>query len=314
MEIGGYIEFPYFTGNVLHENAVALNSARNCLAYLIEAKNIVKIVIPKFLCASVGEICEKYELQIRYYSIGGDFLPKNLNIEDDEWLYLVNYYGQIDNKKIDGIKKNHNRLIVDNVQAYFQLPAKNTDTIYTCRKYFGVSDGAFLYTDTHITRLLEQDYSANRMMHLLGRYEKSANEYYTTYIENENIIENLPLKKMSKLTENLLRSIEYEKVKVIRDRNYIFLDKAFASINKLSLKTPEGAFMYPLYVDNGMIIRKKLQREKIYIPTLWPDVFDLCDEMELEYDMAKNILPLPCDQRYDLRTMDFLIEEIKKYL
>ena len=71
------------------------------------------------------------------------------------------------------------------------------------------------------------------------------------------------------------------------------------SMNKLTLMIPDGAFMYPLYVSNGDRIRKELQREKIYIPTLWPSVFKICGETELEYDLAKNVLPLPVDQRYN---------------
>lgn len=314
MEIGGYIEFPQFFGNMMHENAIAINSARNCLAYLIEAKTISKIALPKLLCASVGQICKRYNVQIRYYSIGTDFLPCNLNMENEEWLYLVNYYGQIENKKIEQVKAAHRKLIVDNVQAYFQMPVKNIDTIYTCRKYFGVPDGAFLYTDSYIEKPLEQDYSSKRMVHLLGRFEQSASKHYSEYTENEGVIENLPLKRMSKLTANLLHGLDYEVVKASRERNYVYLDKVFASINKLTPKMPEGAFMYPLYISNGMAIRKKLQNKKIYIPTFWPDVFDLCQETELEYDMAKNILPLPCDQRYDLDTMSYLAEEVGRCL
>lgn len=70
--------------------------------------------------------------------------------------------------------------------------------------------------------------------------------------------------------------------------------------------------MYPLYIDGGGEMRKKLQKEKIYIPVLWPDVFDICSEEELECDMARNIIPLPCDQRYSLDDMNYLIGEIMK--
>lgn len=313
-EIGGFLGLENNRGCTFHEKAIALNSARNCLAYLIEANKIEKIALPRFLCASVSQVCVRYGVQIRYYSVEIDFLPKNLSIEDDEWLYLVNYYGQIGNKGIEQIKISHSKLIVDNVQAYFQMPVDNTDTIYTCRKYFGVPDGAFLYTKSYIERSLEQDYSARRMAHLLGRFEQSASDHYLEYTENESNFEELPLKRMSKLTENLLQGIDYDEVKVARERNYIFLDKAFASINSLLLKIPEGPFMYPLYVSNGMEIRKQLLNKNIYIPTLWPDVFELCKETELEYDMAKNILPLPCDQRYNLGDMTYLVEEVSKCL
>ena len=314
MEIGGFIEFPTYTGKLYHENAIALNSARNSLAYLIETKKIKKIALPRFLCASVGQICKKYNVEIKYYSIGTDFMPKVLKIAKDEWLYLVNYYGQIDNEKIEEIKKDRTLLIVDNVQAYFQMPVKGVDTIYTCRKYFGVSDGAFLYTDSLITYELEKDKSSNRMLHLLGRLEGTASKYYPMYTENEELIEHLPLRKMSKVTENILRSIDYCTVKRIREQNFSYLNDEFSYLNKLFLNIPEAPFMYPLYLSNGSEIRKALQQREIYIPTLWPDVFELCQESDLEYDMAKNILPLPCDQRYDLDDMRYLIKEVKKCL
>ena len=68
--------------------------------------------------------------------------------------------------------------------------------------------------------------------------------------------------------------------------------------------------MYPLYLENGAEIRKKLQQEKIYIPTLWPDVFDICKESDLEYDYAKSILPIPLDQRYGKEEMAYIAGRI----
>ena len=70
--------------------------------------------------------------------------------------------------------------------------------------------------------------------------------------------------------------------------------------------------MYPLYNENGAKIRKKLQAEKLFIPTLWPAVFERCDEGTLEYDMAKNILPIPVDQRYGIQDMEYIVNEIKQ--
>ncbi len=312
MEIGGYIEFPHYTGTVYHNKAIALNCARNCLEYVIEAKHIKKISIPKFLCGSVGHKCREKNVEVSYYSIGMDLLPKNLKLNSDEWLYLVNYYGQVDNEKIKVIKKNNNNLIVDNVEAFFQLPLDGVDTIYTCRKYFGVPDGGYLYTDTFIERTLEEDKSAEKMRHLLGRFENTANEFYSTYKENECLFKNLSLKRMSKITANIMRSYDYNEVKNVREKNYIYLHEKLSKYNKLLLKTPIGAFMYPLYVSNASDVRKKLQRKNIYIPVLWPDVLKICNESELEYDMANNILPLPCDQRYSLETMEYIASEVEK--
>ena len=74
-EIGGYLELDTYSLPMLHDGAIALNSGRNCLAYLIKKKNIKKIWLPKFLCASVWDVCKKLKVEIDYYSIDMHFLP-----------------------------------------------------------------------------------------------------------------------------------------------------------------------------------------------------------------------------------------------
>lgn len=309
-EIGGYFELDKYSMPMLHEGAIALNCGRNTLAYLIEAKGIEKIKVPKFLCDTVREVCEKEKISISFYSITRDFLPEELTLEADEWLYLVNFYGQLDNDIIRGYVEKYERVIVDHAQAYFQMPLENVDTLYTCRKFFGVADGGILYTDTKLDREIPQDESFDRMKFVLGRFERSASEFYAEAASNNDFFADEPIKLMSKLTENLLHGIDYEAVKQKRTRNFEILHEAFRKINPLKLTVPQGAFMYPLYLEKGGEIRRKLQAKKIFIPTLWPDVFEHCDESELEYDYAKNILPIPVDQRYDEEDMKYIIKAV----
>ena len=309
-EMGGYIELDTYRGEMLHEGTVALNCGRNALAYIIRSRKIKNVLLPYFLCSSVSNVCKKENVQIRYYSIAKDFLPSDIHLQSDEWLYVVNYYGQVSNHQIKELQQKCHNIIVDNAQAYFQMPVEGVDTLYTCRKYFGVSDGAFLYTDALIDEKLQRDESFERMHYLLGRYERTASEFYSEYSANNHFFADEPIKKMSKLTANLLRGIDYDYIKQCRTENFSYLHKNLKTTNKLNLTVPEGAFMYPLYIENGAQIRKKLQEQKIYIPTLWPDVFDICCEDQQEYDMAMNILPLPIDQRYDLEDMKYMIDEV----
>lgn len=307
-EIGGYIEFEKNHMPMLHEGAVALNCGRNALWYLCRAKHIRKLAIPKFLCSSVSNVCQKAAVEYRHYSIGLDFLPKNLELKRDEWLYLVNYYGQVSNEAIETLKKKYGKLIVDNAQAYFQMPVYGVDTLYTCRKYFGVPDGAFLYTDVLLAEELPFDESYERMRFLLGRFERTASEFYSEYVANNHLFAEEPIKRMSKLTDNLLRGVDYEFVRNRRTDNFNALHEALKARNRLKLVIPEGTFMYPFYIEKGAELRKRLQKEKIYIPTLWPAVYDVCSEDELEYDMARNILPLPVDQRYGVDEIEYLVK------
>ena len=309
-EIGGYIELDTYRGKMLHEDAIKLNCGRCALDYVVKTHNIKTIFIPKFMCDSNDKIYEKNGINTVYYSIDKNFRPLLKERMKDEWLYLVNYYGQLSNDYIKTLGEN---IIVDNAQAYFQDNIDGVITLYTCRKFFGVPDGSLLYTDKFLSDL-EKDESFERMHFLLGRYERSASEFYSEYVANNDFFTDEPIKKMSRLTENLLHGIDYEFVKKRRTENFRYLHEQFKEINQLSLTVPDGAFMYPLYVDNGEIIRKKLQQERIYIPKLWPDVFEICDVGELEYDMAKNILPLPVDQRYVIENMKYIVEILMKLL
>ncbi len=304
-ELGGYIEFEKYTGQMLYEDGIKLNCGRNALSYLIKTKKIEKIWMPKFMCDSCDKVLLDNRVKVEYYSIGNDFRPI-IEEREKDWLYIVNFYAQISN---DFLSSLGDKIIVDNAQAYFQSPIPEIDTIYTCRKFFGVPDGAILYTDKKLDNIL-QDESFERMRFLLGRFERTASEFYAEYVANNHFFANEPIKKMSKLTENLLHSIDYEKIKNIRTENFKYLHNRLELINKLEIVVPEGAFMYPLYIDNGEEIRRKLQAQKIFVPTLWPSVFNICEKNEVEYDMAMNILPLPVDQRYSIDDMEYMIKKI----
>lgn len=307
-EIGGYIELDTYHLPMLHEGAVALNCGRNALAYLLKARRIRRLWIPKFICDSVTGVCEREGVPYTLYSIGMDFKPTDdIQLAEDEWLYFVNYYSQFDNDQIATYIRQYERVIVDNAQSYFQPPIPHVDTIYTCRKFFGVADGAFLYTDAVLDEPLEWDESFERMRFLLGRFERTASEFYSEYAANNKLFAKEPVKRMSKLTRNLLHGIDYERVKTVREKNYQYLHKALGGINGLTLSETASTFMYPLLLENGTEIRKRLQAEKIYIPTLWPDVFGWCSVDEAEYQMAKNILPLPIDQRYGVGEMSEIV-------
>lgn len=310
-EIGGYIELDTYHLPMLHEGAVALNCGRNCLAYLFKSRGIKKIKVPYFICNSIFDVCEREGVEKQFYHIGADFKPAlDLNLEEDEWLYLVNFYGQLSNDEIQAYVDKYSRVIVDQANGYFEKPLPNVDTLYTCRKWFGVADGAFLYTNATLEDEFPQDESFERMHFLLGRYERTAGEFYSEYNANNKFFATEPIKRMSKLTANLLHGIDYERVEKRRRENFEYLHKRLGGINMLNVKP--AAFMYPLLIENGSVVRKKLQAEKIFIPTLWPTVFEVAKSEDVEYRMAENILPLPIDQRYGIEDMEYVIQEVLK--
>ncbi len=310
-EIGGYFGLDQLINNEYYKNLIALNTGRNALLYLIKAKGISKLYIPYYLCDSVSNMLKKYELDFEYYSINDGFEPVfDKRLDEGEALYVVNYYGQITDEKAISLKNKYKNIILDNTHAFFQKPLEGVDTIYSCRKFFGVPDGAYLSTDVFLNEELEVDVSKDRMMHILGRFEGIASDYYSNFRENDASFKLEPLKYMSRLTKNILGAIDYEKVKEIREENYAYLEGKLGEVNKLELINPEGAFAYPFYSENGFEVRKRLAKKRIYIPTLWPNVLEDTPEGSLEHDYVANILPLPCDQRYGVEDMKYMVKEL----
>lgn len=313
-EIGGYIEFERLTNKMLHEKGILLNSARDCFFYLCEAHLAKKIWIPYFLCDSIYKLCRKKGIKYDFYHIDKNWLPVNVKLQQDEYIYIVNYYGQLDEAAILALKMKYGNIIIDNTQAYFNAPIEGIDTLYSCRKYFGVPDGGVLFTDGHLDCDMEQEVSYNRMNFLLGRYEKTASEFYSEYVANNDYFDTQPMKRMSKLTKNLLHGIDYDFVKQRRTENFKYLHGRLGKINQLEMNIPNGAFAYPLMLENASAIRKQLIKQKIYIPVLWPNVLDECAAGSWEYKLASDVLPLPVDQRYDLDDMSYMVNVINGLL
>lgn len=309
-EIGGYIEIDKSYGDMLYDDLIKLNCGRSCLTYLIEARSITKIALPKYCCSSVRELCEKYDMDIYMYSIDKNMLPIIDWIDPERYLYIVNFFGQIGVEQIEKIEKKYKKIIVDNAQAYFMSPINDIDTIYTCRKFYGVADGAILSSKAILNREIPMDLSYDRMQFLLGRFEGHASDFYEEYADNNEYFDTQPIKTMSKLTENILHGIDYEYIKKCRSRNYTYLQKNLNSFNQLKVKTIEGAFAYPLLIDDAQSIRKSLVSKNIYIPLLWPNVLDENEENTLEYHFSHDILPIPVDQRYDETDMEYIVKEI----
>ena len=311
-EIGGYLELERFSGPMLHEGDIALNCGRACLEYLVELRDIRTIWLPDFLCSSVPDLCRRVGVEAKTYHVGKDFGPiYDFEIGGHEWLYLVDHYGQLAQSDVtEALDASDGRLIVDESQGYFRAPWKSADTLYTCRKWFGVADGAFLHTREGATlgRNLPRSESFDKMEFMLGRFERSAGEFFAESKANNARFADEPMAKMSALTENLLHAVDYSAAKERRLANWAVLDSAFGSSNHLTLAAPEVPFMYPYMVDDAGGVRGRMAAEGVFIPTLWPNVSGDPSAGSAAINFSNNILPLPVDQRYGADDMKRVLE------
>lgn len=318
-EIGGYLELERFSGRLYHraeDGAVALSSGRACLEYLVELRGIKAIWLPDWLCGSMPAACAKRGAGVRTYEVGEDMRPAwDFEVAEGEYLYLVDYYGQLGAEDVEEARaRSGGRLVVDEAQGFFRPPWPGADTLYTCRKYFGVADGGYLYAGdgARLARELPRDESHARMGFVLGRFERPAGEFFAEAQANNGLFAGEPVRLMSPITENLLRAVDYDAARARRDANWALLHGRLGDANLLDLRAPDGAFMYPLLVEDAGGIRRELAAEGVFIPTLWPNCLDERGEGSVALKYSKNILPLPVDQRYGEEDMDRLICVLKQ--
>lgn len=323
-EIGGYLELEEFSGSEYYPDLYKVNLGRTALLWLLHSRNCKKLLLPDFLCDSVTDACLKTDAEISFYALDQNLNPiidRPHGLLEGEYLYLVNYYGQLTDHHILQYREKYKRIIIDHTHAFYQRPLAGIDTLYSCRKFFGLSDGAYLATDAALTDLPETDHSNTRMTHILGRYEQDAGAYYQQMLQNASTYHEETPKYMSRLTRNLLRGIDYQQIKSKREANYMTLHKNLQGSNReknpFIAVIPEGPFAYPYYSPQGILLRKELAKYKIFVPTNWTNVLKSLPEDRLEYQWAANILPLPCDQRYGKEEMEYMvkiIQEVEKRL
>jgi len=298
--IGGYFELELSRQGFYHKKCLSLNSGRNCLDYILMCNKFNKIFIPYFICNSILEPIMRNKLQFEYYHINNDFeILYNLNnIKSNEAFLYVNYFG-IKTEYIKDISTKIKNLIIDNTHAFFNLPINNIDTFYSPRKFFGVPDGGYLYTNNKLKSNLQYDNSFDRFKYLLIRADLNAQSGYIYFKENEKNISSVPLRLMSKITKKLLLSINYNEILKKRHFNFQYLHNKLKHINKISsiLNLEPSLFVYPFYTEEADNLKDKLLKNNIFTATYWVEVLEKVKKKSSEYSFVKNIVNLPIDQR-----------------
>lgn len=311
--IGGYFELELRKGKEYHPNAIALNTGRNAFELILKVKKYKKVFISFYTCDVILEPLKKTKTKYEFYSIDKNFEPifDYSTIKSDDGFLYTNYFGFKDSfaNKLAIICKN---LIIDNSQAFFSAPIKNIPTFYSCRKYFGVPDGSYLYIDGISEINLPVDHSDSRFAHLLKRIEYGAEAGYYDFKNNDNGLIGQPIKQMSNLTKALLCNIDYKIVAKKRRANYLFYQKHLEKQNefKFNLEQVSVPMVYPFLSKNNEL-KQTLIKHKIFVPTYWHNVIEWTSKESTENKYSTQIIFLPIDQRYCKNELKNIIKHLK---
>ena len=317
--IGGYFELADLVerGEFPHEDGVLLNTGRNALVYILRSIGEVKrVYLPYYTCEVVLEPLKKLNIPYTYYHINTSFeIADELKPKEGEYFIANNYYG-IKDAYIEKLAAQYgDHLIVDCAQAFFAKPLPGIKSFYSMRKYVGVADGGVAYLGNLQDDLVEVDVMENtddHDNHLFKRKQFGAEAGFADFQANEKKLDNQPIRLMSFQTKWLLDHIDYENVIARRRKNYLYLHEALSGMNALRLPNMDTfacPMVYPFKAKNNSDLRKELIENKVFVAKYWPNVEEQ-EGFETESNMAMNVIPIPCDQRYGIEEMDRIINLI----
>ena len=313
--IGGYMPLEIPQGRSYYPELKAVNTGRNALEYIIRVRKYSAIYLPYFTCDVLLEPLQKLGIKIHYYSVDGNLDPIiDFEIDARSCFLYTNYFG-IKTETVKWLSSFAKNLIIDNAQAFFSSPMKGIDTFYSCRKFFGVPDGAYVYTSNDIGLSLKTDHSVSRFAHLIKSIDYDIEEGYADYLANNELLSNTEIKKMSVLTQQLLAGVDYAQCANIRVNNFNYLHDHLEKVNNLpiNLSHNDVPMVYPLLMEDPTL-KEKLIKNKIFVATYWPNVFDWAQKDSYEYFLSENLIALPIDHRYSFQDMRFMLSILNSLL
>ena len=310
-EIGGYLELECGRSPLYHARAIMLNSARNALRYILRANNIKKINTPYYTCPVVWQILNEEGCDFKLYNINEELMPK-VSFESREFILYNNYFG-VCAKNVEILLKKYPHLIVDNAQSFFSKPG-GFASFYSPRKFFGLPDGGLAFSKKKIKVDFDLDESYGRCMHLLKRWDIGATKGYEDFKKNDEYLIGKPIMTMSRLTRALMGNIDYQKSIETRRKNFSFLHKSLKNINELKfdILEIEVPMVYPFLIKKTGL-RDNLINNEIYIASYWSGI-EAYNNNTYEKYLRDHLLPLPIDQRYDIKDMKKILKVIMSIL
>ena len=284
------------------DGLIPLNCARNCLKYIVRAFKIEEIYIPFYTCPVIWQTLKKEHCKIKFYHIDENFYPV-IKFPQNAYILYNNYFG-INSKNVEKFVSEHKNAIIDNAQAFY-MPSMGIASFNSVRKFFGVPDGAFLYTTKHINDNFKID-SSYRLSHLLQRLIYGYDSGYNDFLKNEQSLDT-DIMYMSEFTKKLILSIDIQKPKEQRIKNFNLLHQKLKERNRLriNISDKDVPMYYPFYNEDSTI-EKRLENNNIYVEKLWNSL----PTNTVEGKFQEHIMLLPIDQRYDEYDMQRILNVI----
>lgn len=321
MEIGSFLELQLPKGLEFYahtKDIARLNTGRVAIWHAFKATGAKAIWVPVYECDTVRDFLLRKGVEVKYYHQDKNFNPIDLQASDEEAVLFCNYYGIMSHKRMRILSMTYPHSIIDNCQAFFCQPLPHAMNVYSCRKFVGVPDGAYVIgKDAHVgVEAYPQGFSSDTAAFLLQRIEYGCEgKGYESRSINEHRIDAEDAMKMSALTRAILDGTDYDFIQQKRRANFAIACELFADINLIDptrfYDDTTIPMVYPLVIEDEEVM-VRLQKAKHFQGHWWSYICNEQPEECFEHWISKYVIPITIDQRYGREELEFLATIIKE--
>jgi hypothetical protein len=308
-----------------------LATARSAVNLLARTLRPPTLWLPSYICGVVIVAARAAGARMRFYAV-----DDSLKISDNKWLaeiqpgdlvIFADYFG-FDTWRSYGAEVSAcgARIAEDACQAMLNKDfSQYSDYIIVSpRKFVGVPDGGILLAGKS-TQVPAADFPAAPAEWLLRSTKASIlRSQFDRYGGDRNwfkmfqwVEANGPIEpcRMSDLSAAILRAVDWKTIKKRRRRNYEFLSSELGEL-AIFPDLPRGVVPlgFPIRLRKRDQVRRSLFKERIYPAVHW-DIHDFVPaEFASSHRLAREIMTLPCDQRYGRDEMQRMVSKLKRYI
>ena len=311
--IGGYLGLGPINVPSPHQGAIALDLGRHALELILRIRSHHRLFAPRYTCEVLAPAIQAAGVELVFYDLDerlDPLLPARRPAPGDALLY-TNYFG-LKQATVHALAATVPHLIVDNAQDFYGPVPKGADGFVSCRKFFGVPDGAYLHCEAARDEVLASADATGRWAHLLVAAEQGTEAGFSLYQEHERRLADAPVRGMSHLTAQVMNGIDHAQVMAARRRNRDRLHAALHNLNRLPINPAAAGvpMVYPFLPDDGPALRGQLQAARIYTARYWPGLLAPLAPSDGGYRLTDDVIFLPVDQRYGAEHMDRILDVV----
>lgn len=298
-----------------------------------------RILFPALCCESMVTPFELYGYEVLFYklhpNLTADLEDILLKLNSNTLFLYMNYFGNIllSDRELNLVKDKYENILMieDRTHDFFDSRVNNFSphfSVCSIRKWIAIPDGGILYTFNNSEKFegIEDAYFSNTRLialknksNYLKNGDKNLKKIFREQFNNANkYIENSrEVVKISSESYNLLKKIDFSKMKYKRKKNTMIMFNLLKRVSNMKILLKEGeccSLYFPILVEKRDTIQKLLSSKDIYCPVIWPLPKQANGVCKVSNYISENMLALPCDHRYDKDDIEYICNVVKQIL